>query len=185
MAKLVITAIALTTLLTAIFVVRSGQEKPPLRLVQSVDLERYSGVWYEIARLPNKFQEKCVGDVTATYTVKSKDRLKVVNQCRKKNGELTTAEGVARRASDEGPNSRLQVRFAPSFLSFLPFVWGDYQIIELAPDYSYALVGEPGRKYLWILSRSPQMDEATYIKLKDAAAAQGFDVTRLSRTKHG
>lgn len=184
MLKLAVTAIALA-LLTAILVMRAGKDQPPLRVVPTVDLERYSGVWYEIARFPNKFQKKCVGDVTATYSLKGEDELKVVNQCRKENGELTSAKGVARRASDKGPNSRLEVRFAPAFLSFLPFVWGDYQIMELAPDYSYALVGEPDRKYLWILSRSPQLDEETYTKLKDAAAAQGFDVSRLIRTKHG
>ena len=76
-------------------------------------------------------------------------------------------------------------RFAPSFLSFLPFVWGDYQVIDLAPDYSYALVGEPGRKYLWILSRTPQMDESTLSKLTERAAAQGFDESKLMRVKHG
>ncbi|MDQ3920158.1 MAG: lipocalin family protein, partial [Acidobacteriota bacterium] len=83
-----------------------------------------------------------------------------------------------------GPNSRLKVRFAPGLLSFLPFVWGDYQIIELAPDYSHALVGEPGRKYLWILSRTPRMDEATYRRLTERAASEGFDVSRLIRTRH-
>lgn len=160
-------------------------EQPPLRVVPAVEFSRYAGLWYEIARLPNRFEEKCASDVTATYSLKGKDRLKVVNQCRKKNGELTKAEGVARLASDKGPNSRLKVRFAPAFLSFLPFVWGDYQIMELAPDYGYALVGEPERKYLWILSRAPKMDEATYLRLKDAAAAQGFDVSRLIRIQHG
>jgi apolipoprotein D and lipocalin family protein len=172
-------------LVAVMFVTRSAKEQSALRVVPSVDLEQYAGVWYEIARLPNRFQEKCASDVTATYSLKSKDRLKVVNQCRKRDGTFTKAEGVARLAGEEGPNSRLKVRFAPAFLSFLPFVWGDYQIIELAPDYSHALVGEPGRKYLWILSRSPEMDEATLTKLKDSAAAQGFDVSKLIRTKHG
>lgn len=79
----------------------------------------------------------------------------------------------------------LLVMFAPSFLSFLPFVWGDYQIIELAPDCGHAVVGDPGRKYLWILSRAPRMDEATYRRLAEAAAAQGFDTSRLIRTRHG
>lgn len=182
MAKIIVLA-GILVLLAAVW--RPVSDQPPLRVVPSVDLERYSGVWYEIARLPNKFQKKCFGDVTATYSLKSERRLKVVNQCRKENGKLTKATGEARLASDKGPNSRLKVRFAPSFLSFLPFVWGDYQIIELAPDYSYAIVGEPKRKYLWILSRSPEMDEATFTKLKDAAASQGFDVSGLIKTKHG
>ncbi len=172
-------------LLAAVLLRHEMKDQPPLQVVPSVDFSRYSGLWYEIARLPNRFQEKCAADVTATYSLKGENQLKVVNQCRKKNGKLTKAEGVARRASDEGPNSRLKVRFAPAWLSFLSFVWGDYQIMELAPDYSYALVGEPSRKYLWILSRTPVMDEATYNKLKDVAATQGFDMSKLIKTKHG
>jgi apolipoprotein D and lipocalin family protein len=98
---------------------------------------------------------------------------------------VTGVEGAARPADKGGTNSRLKVRFAPAFLSFLPFVWGDYQIIELAPDYSYALVGDPSRKYLWLLSRTPRMDEGVYERLTEAARSQGFDVSRLIRTRHG
>ena len=98
---------------------------------------------------------------------------------------MTEAVGEARIADRDGPNSRLKVRFAPGFLSFMPFVWGDYQIIELAPDYSHAVVGAPDRKYLWFLSRTPQMDEATYQRLTEAARSQGFDVSKLIRTKQG
>lgn len=178
-----IVAAGLLLLFAAVLV--RAEKKEPLRVVASVDLTRYAGVWYEIARLPNSFQEKCAGDVSAEYTLLREGRIKVVNRCRKTDGRMTEAEGVARLADKEGANSRLKVRFAPSFLSFLPFVWGDYQIMELAPDYSYALVGEPGRKYLWVLSRTPQMDEGTYQRLAEAARAQGFDVSRLSRTKQG
>ena len=174
-------------LLFAALLVKAEKKKnrPPLRVVPSVDLARYEGLWYEIARLPNRFEEKCAGDVTARYKRLGADRLKVVNQCRRRDGKLTKAEGVARLDDKSGPNSRLEVRFAPGFLSLLPFVWGDYQIIELAPDYSYALVGDPSRKYLWILSRTPRLDEGTYRRLTEAAAAQGFDVSRLERTKQG
>ena len=175
--------------LLALFVVlvarAEGKQKEPLRVVGSVDLARYQGRWYEVARLPNRFEEKCAGDVTAEYTLRADGRVGVVNSCRRKTGETTAAEGVARLADRRGPNSRLKVRFAPSFLSFLPFVWGDYQIIELAPDYSHAVVGSPDRKYLWILSRNPRMDEATYLRLVEAAGSQGFDVSRLIVTEHG
>jgi len=162
-----------------------GKGKEPLRVVESVDLTRYAGRWYEVARLPNRFEEKCAGDVTAEYTLRDDGRLKVVNRCRKKDGRMTQAEGVARLADKRGANSRLKVRFAPSFLSVLPFVWGDYQIMELAPDYSHALVGDPDRKYLWILSRTPQIDEGTFRKLAESARSQGFDVSRLILTRHG
>ncbi len=176
-------AAGLLLLFAALFVKAERKGKEPLRVVPSVDLPRYAGLWYEVARLPNRFEEKCAGDVTAEYTLLRGDRLKVVNRCRKTDGRMTEAEGVARLASKRGPNSRLKVRFAPSFLSFLPFVWGDYQIIDLAPDYSYAVVGEPGRKYLWVLSRTPRMDEETYAAAVERAAAQGFDVSRLMRTE--
>ena len=98
-------------------------------------------------------------------------------------GEQIQAEGVARVAGKGQPNSILKVRFAPAFLSFIPQVWGDYQIIALSPDYTYALVGDPAREYLWILSRSRQMDEATYNQLVDEARAQDFDVSRLQKTR--
>src|SRR5829696_115026 len=159
-----VAAAGLLLLFAALMVKAERKEKEPLRVVPSVDLPGYSGLWYEVARLPNRFEEKCAGDVTAEYTLKSADRLKVVNRCRKQDGRMTEAVGDAKLADKGGPNSRLKVRFAPGFLSFLPFVWGDYQIIELAPDYSYALVGEPGRKYLWILSRTPRMDEEAYAR---------------------
>jgi apolipoprotein D and lipocalin family protein len=175
---------ALVVLLTTMLV-KANKSDAPLRVVSNIDLSRYSGQWYEIARLPNRFEKKCVSDVTANYSLLKENRLRVVNRCRTNNGRFTEAKGVARLADKNGANSRLKVRFAPSFLSFLPFVWADYQVIELAPDYSYALVGEPGRKYLWILSRTPQMDEVSYRKLTDLAASQGFDVSRLVRTKHG
>jgi apolipoprotein D and lipocalin family protein len=97
-------------------------------------------------------------------------------------GRTARTEGVARRADERGPASRLKVRFAPAVLSFLPFVWGDYWILELDRDYRYAVVGDPARKYLWILGRSPEMDAATYESLVAAARRLGFDTPRLVRT---
>lgn len=177
-----VVAVGVLLLFTALLVKAEKKNREPLRVVPSVDLDRYQGLWYEIARLPNRFENKCASSVTARYERLGADRLKVVNQCLKRDGKMTTAEGVARLKDKKGPNSRLEVRFAPAFLSFLP-VWGDYQIIELAPDYSYALVGDSSRKYLWILARSPQLSESSYSKLAEAATAQGFDVSKLIRTK--
>lgn len=155
-----------------------------LVVVPTVDLNRYVGTWFEIARLPNWFQDKCVSDVTATYSLLDDGEIKVVNQCRQENGEITTAEGLARRALEDGPNTKLKVRFAPAILSFLPFVWGDYWIIDLAPDYSYVVVGEPARKYLWVLSRSPMMDDHTLGEILERVKKQGFDLTSLMKTSH-
>jgi apolipoprotein D and lipocalin family protein len=178
-------AAGLLLLFAAMLVEAERRGREPLRVVPSVDFSRYAGLWYEVARLPNRFEKQCASDVTAEYTPREDGRIRVVNSCRKQDGRVTKAEGVARPADRKGPNSRLKVRFAPAFLSFLPAVWGDYQILELAPDYGHAVVGSPDRKYLWILSRTPRMDEATYRRLTGAAAAQGFDVSRMLRTKHG
>ncbi|HEX8189983.1 MAG TPA: lipocalin family protein [Pyrinomonadaceae bacterium] len=178
-------AAGLLLFFAALAVKAERKAKEPLRVVPSVDLPRYAGLWYEVARLPNRFEEKCAGDVSAEYTPKGADRLRVVNRCRKRDGEMAEAVGEAKLADKRGPNSRLKVRFAPAFLSLLPAVWGDYQIMELAPDYTHAVVGDPSRKYLWILSRNPRMDEATYLRLLEAARSQGFDVSRMIRTRHG
>jgi apolipoprotein D and lipocalin family protein len=162
----------------------SAQEtaRTPLEAVPDVDLNRYMGTWYEIARLPFRFQSQCVGDVTATYTLLEDGNVQVVNRCRKQNGEISEAKGLARRASKDGPNSKLKVRFAPRFLSLLPFVWGDYWIIVLAPDYTYAVIGEPNRKYLWVLSRTPSMDETALQRILEQVRERGYDLTGLLRT---
>jgi len=154
----------------------------PLPTQDWVQPARYAGRWYEIARLPNRFQDQCAGDVAATYSLRDDGRITVVNECRTKDGAVDRAEGVARRADPQGPASRLKVRFAPAWLSLLPWVWGDYWILELDREYRFALVGEPSRKYLWILARNPAMDQAAYDGLVAQAARLGFDSSRLVRT---
>jgi len=158
--------------------------KRPLQVVPSVDIKRYCGIWYEIARLPNSFQKKCTRDVTATYTLLDDGDITVVNRCRKENGEFMEAAGKARRKSADEANTKLEVRFAPAILSFLPFVWGDYWIIDLASDYSYAVVGEPARKYLWILARSPKMSQETYDGIILRIKEQGYDPSGVMKTEH-
>jgi apolipoprotein D and lipocalin family protein len=96
---------------------------------------------------------------------------------------MKEAEGRARRASDNQPNSKPKVRFAPAFLSFLPFVWGDYWIVDLAPDYSIAVIGEPNRHYLWVLARTPKLDETIMEKISGRVRGMGYDLGRLIRTK--
>jgi apolipoprotein D and lipocalin family protein len=159
------------------------KSKQPLEVVPSVDLARYCGTWYEIARLPNGFQTKCAGDVVATYTLLDDGQIKVVNRCRKEDGEVTEAEGRAKRASDDEPNSKLKVRFAPAILSFLPFVWGNYWILEIDTAYTYAVIGEPDREYLWILSRTPKMDKNILQGILGRMKEKGFDVEKIMRTE--
>jgi apolipoprotein D and lipocalin family protein len=154
-----------------------------LEVVPSVDLTRYVGTWYEIARIPNTFQRKCIGEVSATYTLEDDGQIKVVNRCRKENGEFTEAEGRAKRGSENEPNTKLKVRFAPRILSFLPFVWGNYWIIDLAPDYSYVVIGEPKREYLWILSRTTVLDKEIMHVILERIKEKGYDVSRIAMTK--
>jgi apolipoprotein D and lipocalin family protein len=159
------------------------QSSKPLEVVPFVDLSRYAGTWYEIARLPNRFQNKCAGDVTATYSILDNGDIKVVNRCRQENGEFTEAEGRARRESNDEPNTKLEVRFAPAFLSFLPLVWGSYWIIDLGEDYSYAVIGEPDRRFLWILSRSKDIDMDLLDGILGRVQHQGYDIASLIRTE--
>jgi len=160
-----------------------AQGKLPLRVVPKVDLPRYAGQWYEIARLPNRFQKQCAGEVIANYTLRPDGNITVLNRCRLENGKQIQAEGLARLSGKGRPNSMLKVRFAPAFLSFIPQVWGDYQIIALSGDYTHAVVGDAGREYLWILSRSPRMDESTFNRLSEEAKAQGFNVSLFQKTR--
>jgi apolipoprotein D and lipocalin family protein len=158
----------------------AGQDRP-VQTVAKVDLSRYVGEWFEIARFPNRFQRQCLGDVRAVYAIRQDGRLDVVNRCRTDDG-VTEARGVA-RVVDSRSAAKLKVRFAPAVLSFLPAVWGDYWVVGLAPDYSWATVGSPDRKYLWILGRTSSIGTAAYAAALEAARSNGFDVARLIRTE--
>jgi apolipoprotein D and lipocalin family protein len=173
-------AIALVAAMTLQAAAAPTQTPPPVRAVPFVDLDRYAGDWFEIARFPNRFQRQCIGDVRATYARRPDGRVDVVNRCRAAEGE-TEARGVA-RIVDERTSAKLKVRFAPAWLSWLPMVWGDYWIIGLAPDYSWAVVGDPDRDYLWILARAPHLDDASMAVARTAARDNGFDVERLVPT---
>tara|TARA_Y100001933_G_C18931821_1_gene535654 strand:- start:55 stop:615 length:561 start_codon:yes stop_codon:yes gene_type:complete len=161
---------------------RLAAQDHPLELVESVDLDRYQGLWYEIARLPNRFQDQCAANVTAEYTLLESGRIKVVNRCELPGGEPDEAEGVARRP-DPDREAALKVRFAPRWLSWLPFVWGDYQVMALADDYGSALIGAPSREYLWILARKPSLPETRIDELLAEAERQGFDTGNVTRTR--
>ncbi|MFP7721893.1 lipocalin family protein [Lysobacter sp. A3-1-A15] len=145
--------------------------------VASLDLQRYAGTWHEIAHLPMFFQRHCVDTVTATYTPRPDGTIDVRNACRTTGGDMDESTGVARPV--EGLNGALQVRFAPEWLAWLPVVWADYWVIGLDSDYQWAVVGGPSKKYLWILSRRPGMDQALFDKLKDDARALGYPVQDL------
>jgi apolipoprotein D and lipocalin family protein len=177
-------AAAVVSLLGALGAGRAGaQASPePVRAIASLDLQRYAGQWYEVARFPSWFERKCVGQATANYELRPDGSIKVVNTCRTADSSINRAEGAARLADRDGPASKLKVRFAPGFLSWLPMVWADYWVLDLTDRYTAALVGTPDRRYLWVLSRTAGLDTATYNRLVATAARQGFDVARLERT---
>lgn len=149
----------------------------PLETVAYVDIDRYLGRWYEIARFPNAFEEGCEG-VTADYSRRDDGLIRVVNTCREgaADGPARSSEGRA-RIVDETTNAKLKVSF------FGPF-WGDYWIIGLADDYSLALIGEPAGKYLWILARDPQISDAVRDQAVNDLAAMGYETDALYFTAH-
>jgi apolipoprotein D and lipocalin family protein len=159
--------------------------QPRLLTVPSVDLARYAGTWHEVARLPNRFQAQCVAEVTAHYTPREDGTVAVVNRCRtttEDDGEPAweVAEGVARPVDPS--NAKLQVSFLPAPLRWLPVGWGDYWVLDLDPEYRWALVGEPGRAYLWVLSRSPVLQEDVLTSVLGRAREMGFPVDKVVRS---
>lgn len=145
---------------------------PPLETVPRVDLDRYLGTWFEIASYPQPFQKGCTR-TKATYSFRQDGLIDVVNECCK-DGTKKVAHGRA-RVVDQETHAKLEVSF------FGPF-WGDYWIIDLGPDYEYAVVGHPSRDYLWILSRTPTMDERTYEEILGRLRQQGYPLDRLVKT---
>lgn len=146
-----------------------------LETVAEVDLTKYAGTWYEIASYPQWFQKGCYC-TTATYTKTDKDYIVVENRCRKDsiNGKKSYSKGKAFIDPGTG-NSKLKIQF------FWPFK-GKYWIIDLADDYSYAVVGHPDRDYLWILSRTPRLEESTYQEILARIKEKNFDIKKLRKT---
>lgn len=146
----------------------------PLETVAHVDLDRYVGKWYELARYPNRFERECDRNVTAEYA-KQSNGIEVVNSCLKVDGKTKRSEGHA-KVQDAATNAKLAVTF------FWPF-YGKYWVIDLGQNYEYAVVGEPSRKYLWILSRTNTISDAKYKEITQRLQAKGYDPNKLVRTK--
>jgi apolipoprotein D and lipocalin family protein len=173
-------------LLLGLMLVSGAQAREPLPLVASLDPVRYQGVWYEITKLPNFFQRRCLSDTRATYTLRADGQIDVLNRCRTGGApeapEFDTATGLARPL--DASRARLQVSFLPESLRWLPLGWGDYQVIALDPDYRWAMIGEPGRNYLWILAREPRLPAEALSPLIERARSLGFPVDKLQPTAH-
>ncbi|KAA0914135.1 lipocalin family protein [Psychrobacter sp. ANT_WB68] len=149
--------------------------------VDSVDLKKYAGTWYEIGRLPMYFQRNCASDVTANYVEKTDGSgIKVINQCKAQDGSDIIAEGLAKPADTTG--SKLKVTFLPSWIRWLPVGRADYWVLARDADYKTALVGTPDKDYLWLLARSPNVSQETYAKYRQIAQQQGYDLKEFKLT---
>lgn len=149
----------------------------PLITVPRVDLQRYLGTWYEIARKPMRHEDATARDITATYSLNEDGKVRVLNACLDEDGKVQVAEGQATPTDDS--NARLEVTFLPQGLRWIPFTRGDYWILRLDAEYQTALVGEPDRKYLWLLHRQPEMEAALKTAWLESARAQGYDLDDL------
>ena len=183
--KKIILAAILPTLL-AFSIITSAQKKDsdnktPVQTVSSVDLKRFSGKWYEIARYPNKFQKKCVGNTTTTYTTKTDGSFAVQNQCVLKDGTIGRADGEA-KITDVNSNAKFDMNFASKYKSFLSTDWDNYWIVDLDADYQYAAASDPKRENLWILSRTPEMKDAVYQNILRRVEKLGFVPGKLTKT---
>ena len=159
-----------------------AQNKEPVTTVDHVNLQNYTGTWYEIAKIPNSFQDQCVGNTTASYSLNDDGSIKVVNKCKDDEGDMDSAEGLA-NVVDTKSNSKLEVSFVSIFGIHL--FWGDYWIIGLSDDYSYAVIGTPNRKYGWILSRTPQLSEEKLNEAYDILRKNGYNPKDFVMTPQG
>lgn len=156
--------------LLSIFACKSDPEQAT---VKDVDLNRYMGRWYEIARLPNSF-ERGLECITANYTLRPDGKVTVLNKGKGEKG-WESAKGLA-KIPDKNEPGKLKVSF------FRPF-WGPYWILELDPDYNYVLIGSPSRNYMWILCRQPEMDSGTYDKLVEKANSLGYETSLIIKPR--
>ena len=142
-----------------------NENTAPMETVKQVELNRYLGKWYQVSFIPNRFQSMCVADTQAEYQAEDKD-VRVINRCRTKDGDIEQANGIAKLVENSN-NAKLRVSF------FRPF-YGNYWILDLDTNYQWVLVGEPSRKYGWILSRTPQLDPAIQKAILDKAETLGY-----------
>lgn len=160
----------------------SPQEKslPVLVTVKQVDLNKYIGLWYEIAKIPNSFQDQCAYGTTAEYKIDEDGDIIVTNSCYDEDGKLDVAEGLA-KVVDKNTNAKLEVSFV-SFLGIRPF-WGDYWIIGLDENYQWVVVGTPSRKYGWILSRTPFLPDSIMESIYSLLKSQNYNPSDFEMSK--
>jgi apolipoprotein D and lipocalin family protein len=156
-------------------------ELPPVQTIAELDVPRYMGTWHEIAKFPNRFQAKCTANTRARYLAQTDGTVQVLNSCTTADGSTIDALGLAKQIGS-ATSPQLQVRFAPAWLGWLPMVWGDYWVIDLDTNYQLAAVSDAKREYLWVLSRTPQVNAKAYEALLERLKAQHFEVQKLQPT---
>lgn len=142
-----------------------------------VDLERYLGDWYEIARKPMRHEDATAKDITATYSLNEDGSIRVFNACINEDGEIEVSEGKA--TATDPTNAKLEVTFLPEGLRWIPFTKGDYWIMKVDDSYSTALVGDPDRKYLWLLHRNASLDASVRAEWLNFAQRNGYDISDI------
>lgn len=162
----------------------AGSGVPEPSTAVNLDLPRYTGRWYEIARMPMRPEAQCESDVSASYSLQD-GAIAVINECVRPDGSVAVVQGEARMTDPENA-AKLEISFAPEWLRFLPFVWSDYWVLYVDADYESALVGTPDRRHLWLLSRTPALEPARLQRLLEHARLKGYDPSRLMGTpQHG
>lgn len=149
--------------------------RPAVASVGSLDLDRYLGLWFEIGRLPLRWEDDNATDITAEYSLQDDGSVRVDNRCLDDDGKPTRA--IGRATPVDGKPGQLQVSFLPELLRWIPFTKGDYWVLKIDDGYTVSLVGTPDRKNLWLLARDPQIDADTQAVYLDEAVRQGFDLT--------
>lgn len=167
-----------------------AETAPPLQSLPSLEVPPYMGTWYQVALFPNVFQRQCVSDTTATYRQLPDGTVEVANRCRTADGRLDEAIGQARPTGTLSGTrlapAQLKVSFLPAWLRWMPVGWGAYWVIQLADDGRYAVISEPSRQYLWILSRQSRLADADEVAIRARLAQQGFsDLSKLQMHRHG
>ncbi len=157
-----------------------GSDGVALQTVASLDFERYMGRWYEVAKIPNRFQSHCAHGAMADYQLLESGRLAVTNSCITAEGERDSAEGVSRIVEPQS-RAKLQVSFVSLF--GWPLFWGDYWVLALGPDYEYAVIGTPGRQYGWVLARDTQLSEAQWQAIHRTLQLQGYNPQQFEQSR--
>ena len=160
----------------------SALAQDALAPIPSLNVPRYMGTWYEIAKYPNFFQRKCISNTVAQYSTQPDGTVRVFNSCTQEDGKTIDATGQARQIGD-ATSPKLEVRFAPAWMSFLPFVWGNYWVIDIDTDYQLVAVSEPKREYLWVLSRTPTVDAKAYDELLARLRSKSIDTSKIERSR--